>query len=348
MVIGDPFEPVVPLNRQHEHFRTVRDHWAYAPARALIRDLAHDFVDPDGNFIEQFQSTGFDARTWELFLFAFLRACGALVTRDHQQPDLQVALNGVELFLEAVTVNPSAKYPPPLASEHDTFSETLKHQHGAHAIKIASTLFSKLQADYGSLPHLQERPFVIAVENFGDSASIFRGSASLWQYLYGIRGFWYYDAHGQLRISETRVERHAHREKEIPSGFFNQPAAEVVSAVLFGNTGTMPKFNRMAVLNGYERPVGLRMLRKGTCYRHDANAAEPVTFAFEVGDPEAPVETWGEGLELFHNPRAANPLPYRLLPIAHHYYEDGRMRSFLPDFHPFGSITVILAAGDGG
>lgn len=34
--------------------------------------------------------------------------------------------------------------------------------------------------------------------------------------------------------------------KQIPSGFFNLPDAENVSAVLFTNTGTIPKFLRMA------------------------------------------------------------------------------------------------------
>jgi hypothetical protein len=32
--------------------------------------MMHWYEDPDGNFIEQFQTTGFDARLWELYLFA--------------------------------------------------------------------------------------------------------------------------------------------------------------------------------------------------------------------------------------------------------------------------------------
>lgn len=28
---------------------------------------------------------------------------------------------------------------------------------------------------------------------------------------------------------------------------------------------------------------------------------------------------------------------------AHHYYEDGDVKSFIPRFHPYGSQTIIVA-----
>lgn len=37
--------------------------------------------DVDGNFIEQVQSNGFDARIWELYLFATLTEAGLEVTQ---------------------------------------------------------------------------------------------------------------------------------------------------------------------------------------------------------------------------------------------------------------------------
>jgi hypothetical protein len=65
------------------------------------------YDDADGNFVEHFQSTGFDARMWELYLFAVLTEANVLVARPHPAPDfLARALTG-EFTLEATTINPS-------------------------------------------------------------------------------------------------------------------------------------------------------------------------------------------------------------------------------------------------
>jgi len=41
------------------------------------------YEDVDGNFIEQFQTTGFDARIWELYLFAAFRELLYAIDRTH-------------------------------------------------------------------------------------------------------------------------------------------------------------------------------------------------------------------------------------------------------------------------
>jgi hypothetical protein len=61
----DFFTPIIPLERRAVAFERLRTVKHYSPALGLMRELAHHFRDPDGNFIEQFQSTGFDARLRE-------------------------------------------------------------------------------------------------------------------------------------------------------------------------------------------------------------------------------------------------------------------------------------------
>jgi hypothetical protein len=341
MPSADPLTPVVPPQRMHPLFKTLLTAPGWESARIMIMEVAREFDDPDGNFVEQFQTSGFDARIWELFLSAWLNECHADVSRVHPRPDFQVELRSFRFFVEAATINPSPKFPPPVNSILGAEADMRDSQIGTYAIRIGGVLFSKLQKNYTTLPHVTGHPLIIAIEDFSDEKSLYRGSASLWQYLYGIRGFWYYDHTGKLVISEVPIVEHIRGSKRIPSGFFYQPGAESISAVLFGNTGTLPKFNRMGYLKGYGRNTGVRMFRVGTCHDPDPDAAEPAVFQFEVGDPQAPVETWGEGLELFHNPRAINPMPHDLLPVAYHFVENGGVQHFLPDFHPYGSRTVI-------
>jgi len=74
----------------------------------------------------------------------------------------------------------------------------------------------------------------------------------------------------------------------------------------------------------------------------------PQTFHFEV-KAGAVTESWSEGLNMYHNPNAKHPINPNLFPsIAHHFLEDGSIKSIIPDFHPYSSITLNVKVGRGG
>ncbi|RWJ58980.1 MAG: hypothetical protein EOR33_31850 [Mesorhizobium sp.] len=66
----------------------------------MIDEIAEKLVDVDGNFVEQFQSTGFDARTFELFLNTMFAEQGHEVVRDYDRPDFLLRRDGIEVFVE--------------------------------------------------------------------------------------------------------------------------------------------------------------------------------------------------------------------------------------------------------
>ena len=340
----DLLTPVVPEDRLSADFVSLRDQPGHAPARSLMQEVAASYRDVDGNFVEQFQTTGFDARTWELFCYALLQDLGAEIDWSHRRPDFLFSLKGAEAGIEAVTANPTEVQGKPV--EAPVEEDAMEYQRHGHAIKLGSALFSKLQKNYWELPQMEGVPLILAIEDFHDPQSLGYSSASLWQYLYGFIGSWQFDEEGTLHITQVPIEHHEAGEKVIPSGFFDLPDAEYVSAVLFGNSGTVAKFNRMGFLSGHGRDEPITMIRRGTSYCHDSNRDMPDVFSYEVGDAGAPKETWGQGLSLFHNPSALRPIPVDFLGLAHHYLEEGRLRSFLPDFHPYGSQTVILTAAE--
>jgi hypothetical protein len=112
--------------------------------------------------------------------------------------------------------------------------------------------------------------------------------------------------------------------------------------VITNAQGTIAKFSRI----GHKAGFGSRkivMIRNGTRYVHDANAARPEEFEMVVNAPEYK-ETWVEGMNVYHNPNARIPLPMGMLPGAAHHFlrDDGRLGSFIPAFHPYGSITRIV------
>ena len=72
-----------------------------------------------------------------------------------------------------------------------------------------------------------------------------------------------------------------------------------------------------------------------------SNATVPKRFRHSVNDP-AYEESWGEGLDVWHNPRAKNPLDAGTLPtVAHHpLLAGGQIESLTPDWHQLGSMTL--------
>ena len=90
----------------------------------------------------------------------------------------------------------------------------------------------------------------------------------------------------------------------------------------------------------------LRLVRIGTAVNHDPNATEPIKFRHLVNDPDYD-ETWCEGLDVWHNPKAKYPIDPHLLPGAAHYHllPDGQIESLVPDWHPLGSITLLSLDG---
>lgn len=327
--------PVVPPERQHKVFATLIGSRGYSPARALISEMMHYFEDVDGNFIQQFQSDGFDARIWELYLYALLNELGYGLDRAQAVPDFHCQGLLGDFFIEATTVNPSEAPPEVDDSNREAYFGNYV------PMKYGSALYSKLRRRYWEQPHVAGQPFVLAVQDFHAPHAMVWSNTALVQYLYAIRQIERVNAEGQREIVSERIIEYRWGDKPpIPAGFFLLPDAENISAVIANPSGTLPKFNRMGFLAGFG-DRGIKMIRRGLCYK---GSRVPETFTAEV-HAAGYEETWCEGLSVYHNPRARIPLPRETFPCAaHHTSRDGRIISDQPDFHPVGSTTHIIVS----
>lgn len=338
------FSPVVAKDSQHPHFRQLAETEGYSPAREIIEPGMKWYDDPDGNFVEQFQTSGFDARIWELYLFETFVELGYIVQRPDPAPDFLCSGLSGEFAVEAVTCNPTRDstgniIPPPSTQSLEDRRNFLRHY---MPIKFGSPLFSKLNKKYWEHPDVAGKPLVLAIQDFSAPASMTFTRSALHLYLYGYDHEFWHDENGALHINPVRIGTHRWGDKEISSGFFDLEGAENISAVIFNNSGTISKFNRMGKLAGFGSE-NLRLLRRGTAVNHDPNAAAPYTFVHDVDSPEYS-ESWVEGMDVFHNPRAALPIAEWMIPGAahHHLLADGNIRSTTPDWHPLSSITHVV------
>ena len=203
MAKADLFVPMRPEPDLHPQFRNLIGSPMHAPARAMMSAIFADFDDPDGNFVEQFQTTGFDTRTFELYLFALFRERGWAVDRSHPRPDFCLKKSGVEIFVEATTANqggPGIK-PYNLLPRERTTAELQAYLANEVPIRFGNPLFSKLQKKYWELPHVAGHALIFAIESFREQGSLSLTSSSLASLLFGIKQRWYNDDNGNLIIT---------------------------------------------------------------------------------------------------------------------------------------------------
>lgn len=119
----DFFTPVVKSESLHRGFSILISNRGSSSARGLLGELMHYFEDADGNFVQQFQTTGFNSRIWELYLYALFTELGYAFDHTHAAPDFHCTGLRGEFFVEATTVNPSAELPAVDKSKRQEYFE---------------------------------------------------------------------------------------------------------------------------------------------------------------------------------------------------------------------------------
>jgi hypothetical protein len=311
-MLGDLFDLIVPLAARHRAFEALRTSPIHAGARRLMNDLAQRMGDIDGNLVCEFQ-TQFHARLFELACFAYLEAQGFAVDRSHAQPDFLLTRDRAPVAaVEAVTANSRAGQQTDIsaravnARSREDIADRCSND---FPIKMGGALSSKLKRAYWELPHCKGLPFVLVVGPFHEPGSMTYIDQSLARYLYGVEAVADVVHQNQGRAAVTHqvpVRWHTFKGKRIPSNFFGYPSAENVSAVVYCNQFTVPRFFRLAAqTSGWS--TELAGTRKGSFVSPDE--VLPRGYSYPLGEPRGPVETWWQGATVFHNPGAAHPLP---------------------------------------
>lgn len=330
----DFFAPVKSKSKPHSTFLQLRDGAGWQAARAVINLQMRWYENQDGNFVEQFQTTGFDARIWELYLFATFIESGYHVEQPSPAPDFKFSGARGTLHLEATTVNPSivggrlAPTPSPTGPTEiqDYFANYLP-------IRFAGPLVAKLHKSYWTKPNWQPIPFVIAIQDFHAPMSMTFSGDGLLRYLYGI---------GEMGIDSKplRVTTHKWGPKEVESNFFSLPGSEHIAAVMYNSSGTLPKFNRIGTAIGLGAPT-VHLRHEGSEY----TAKDQTWQNFDREVTEGYSEEWVDGSVIYHNPNALHPLDPEMIPgAAHYWWKDDDLIGMIPDGHLLRSGTAILTA----
>ncbi|WP_419890549.1 hypothetical protein [Paenibacillus xylanexedens] len=220
----------------------------------VIERWAKGFVDRDNNkFVKEFQKT-FNSSFWEIYIYACLDKLNFKFDFSHTSPDFHISKNGLDYVVEAV----STGNPEGFISEHEKSilfqQDSQKHwfqsdheQMHADIISLATERIRKSFTDkykkylnsYQKLPHVKNKPFILAIGAFEQPYFFTQKSAAISRVLYGIKDA-RYGSFGEplISIGETTLK---HNESEIDIGMFNDRKYEHVSAVLFNPIATSGK-----------------------------------------------------------------------------------------------------------
>lgn len=304
--IPDLFKAVVADADQHPSFRQLRSSAVHPGARSLMQRVFEQWGTADAHFVREFQTNGFDARVFELYLAATLRSLGLTIGREGSRPDFRCRDSGLEFYVEAATANLPGNPDPPATVEDyfEQFGSQTDNQDEV-AVRFGSVLRSKANRRYEELPHVAGKPIVLAVQAFFGPGALLHSELPLVRYLYDM-ALTEVDDDGVVAPVDAAVGCHVGDSKTIPSGWFDGEESPYISAVLWSNTGTAAKFNRMAAGLGLGTP-GWEIHRFGVEFDPRPGITEPARFVERV-EPGHP-EPWEEGLVLIHNPNAKFPLP---------------------------------------
>ncbi|WP_417686596.1 hypothetical protein [Roseibium sp.] len=341
----------VDRSKLHPYFLELLERPGREPARAVVREIGPWLAPADPHSVQEFQQNQFDQRLWELYLWAALRELGFDV-EQLEAPDFRCKAPGVNFTIEATTAAPSTMGPLAEHPNPNTQEETRDFLENYMPLKYGSALVSKLNKTNKTGQHYWERdgnkglPFLLAIADFHKPAttdelgSMTYTQSAIWQYLYGTRVAWEW-IEGQLILTSSKIASHKYRDKEAPSGFFDLPGAENISAVLFSNAGTISKFDRMGVVAGF--PAAQHEYQRfGIKLNPDPNAATGLPFFANVLD-DSYTEYWSDELQVFHNPNAKLPVPPEWFAgVAQHQFIDGDLYSFGPEHQVLSSYTMIM------
>lgn len=321
----DFFKPLFPEVNLNPYFKLLAFNESYLPAKELISFLMRYYETNDVGFVNQFQTDGFHSRIWELYLYAMLSEIGFSFEINNVVDFLCRNTTGT-IAVEATAINPSHHH---IGSE-DGQIQSLEYSQNVDAIsiRIRNLLIRKLNKKYWE--KIGDIPLIIAIQDFHYPRSSQLLVRPLMNYLYGERLIKDNNHYKMINIGT-----HNYKNKKMKSNFFQLPKSENISAVICNTQGTLPKFNRMGIVADFRHNKNLE-IRRSITFMKNGDGELKITPLLNVLDKDYH-ETWVEGLNVFHNPRARVPLNPDFFPEAYHCFGDNYS---YPQYYVFNSTNI--------
>lgn len=307
----DLFKPIdnVDVNDLHEKFIFLRDNPALAGERDVITDWTDGFIDRDNKIIKEFQTT-FHSSFWEFYLFSIFKELGFKIDFTKDRPDFIIE-SPQKILIEAVVSNikengekeskrtiddvTSMLVPPHKQKDYyQILDESIVRNSNAIFGKNKKYLEKYIKCEWVS----KDIPFAIALSSYDQ---INYGREYIYPMLALLYGRYFHPMLDNYEFKEKILKPGT--ESEIPIGIFNDASYEHISAIIFSCTTTLGKLTSLDVSNGNPNQINSVL--------NIRNDYEPPFYKIQTVSKNNP-EYLSDGLVIFHNPNAKNPLDEKL------------------------------------
>ena len=294
----DLFTSVVSEAAQHPNFRIIRKYPNPFNCEVL-NEWARGFKDRDGKFVKEFQTT-FDSSFWELYLFAVLKHFHLEVDFSFNAPDFAITNYG-GINVEATVASHAQGSAPESVKSGAPIPDDLNEFNRQTIIRISNSFAAKrgkYMESYAGLPHVQNRPFVLAVSAFDRPFAMLTCQRAIEAVLFG----YYVDEERFLKEGGTlqgkRIESVTKDNKSpVPVGIFASEDFAWLSAVIFSSTAS---WGKVRALSCDPNPNVVFQAVK----RNLSDVKPLVTKAIKADYHESLLD----GLRVYHNPNATHKL----------------------------------------
>ena len=299
------FEKLVDDSKLHKNFKLILE-VGHEQERDVLNNWIKGFPDRDGKFVKEFQTT-FNSSFWEIYLYSLFQDFNFEFDWNCSRPDFSLKSNELEFIVEATIANNARGKKEEwnkdifevkdIVEVYDDYLENMNEKNIYSIIRLANSFLTKLRKyrdSYGTLSHVKDKPFILAISPFEQPLSYHQYDRAIMALLYD----YYVDEEAFRKNSEKypneppaislgSVEKE--NGSEILLGMFMDERAKEVSAVIFNPLATWGKVlsmsDKMSVVQSrWVTDNGLKM---------SINEKELIE----------------DGLFVFHNPFAEYPLP---------------------------------------
>lgn len=314
------FIPVVSPDQLHPNFlRTAVPE--RIGERKVVAEWAEGFPDRDNKFVHEFQTT-FNSSFWEIYLHGLFKSYSFVMDWSHASPDFWLRTPWGEVVVEAVTAN-AASGATPEWNKSKSMTANVRNRvfwplNREAIIRLSSALLAKLRkyrVSYRALAHVPGKPFVVAIAPFEQPDFQYQYDRPMRALLYD--DYVDEDAYssdparfpdGPPSVKLGTVEKDNGNSFDL--GIFENDGWSEVSAVLFSCVAT---WGKTVAMSSHPRP-GIVTTTWGT-----TSSGQSVGRRSPIGVPS---ETISDGVQIFHNPYARNPLDRRIFRragVVQHY-----------------------------
>ncbi|EKP0260057.1 hypothetical protein JFQ93_001303 [Aeromonas sobria] len=322
----DLFSTTLEKSKQHPLFKLISKP-VYSEERQVLQSWAEGFVDRDGKFINEFQTT-FESSMWELYLFAFLKEIGADINLDHHAPDF-IANKVKDFCLEATIAAPANGEEGAVGINFNLPPKDFSEFNRQATLRICNSISSKVskyRKSYSKLEHVQDKPYVIALASFDRPFSHMVANRAIMTALFGI----YFDEAATIALDADELLKMPvdavvkNENANVPVGYFNDDEYSDVSAVIYSSVATWGKIR--ALTSDPKIPASFTTLHP------NPDSLIPTIKMAMSGEYK---EHLLDGLQIYHNPYAKHPLPPEVFHherLAQHIiHNDEEMEIIAPD-----------------